>query len=206
MRMAVFLRAASRCSEKRSFCRTGCRFTNPHRELSLVARVVADRTYIFGLFQLTYAINHGRSSNPLLRRQDRDLLGPHDRRRVPFASQRFGLRSIEAHAKVEGPFGGGKPIGLLFCTRALVLKIKVERTVRTVLEWHPAADGETVQAVSDLKAVLVVEGDRPESVHRRDGRFVEVDRVLVRTVERFARFVAKVQWVNRILGQVRAEA
>jgi hypothetical protein len=33
--------------------------------------------------------------------------------------------------------------------------IKVERSVRTVLEWHPVADGEPVQAVSDLKAVLV---------------------------------------------------
>src|ERR1700680_3434267 len=84
-----------------------------HRELSMVARVVADRTYIFGLFQLTYAINHGRSSNPLLRRQDRDLLDPHDRRRVPFASQRFRLRSVEAQAKVEGPFGSRKPVGFL---------------------------------------------------------------------------------------------
>jgi hypothetical protein len=27
--------------------------------------------------------------------------GPHDRRRVPFASQRFGLRSIEAQAKAS---------------------------------------------------------------------------------------------------------
>jgi hypothetical protein len=63
------------------------------------------------------------SSNPLLRRQDRDLLGPHDRRRIPFAGQCFGLRSIEAQAKVEGPFGRRKPVGLLFCTWALVLKI-----------------------------------------------------------------------------------
>src|SRR5271165_4190771 len=99
---------------------------------------------------------------PLLRRQRRDLLDPHDRRRIPFAGQRFGLRSIEAHAKVEGPFGSGKPIGLFFCTWVLVLKIKVERPVRTVLERHPAADGETVQAVSDLIALLVVKCDRPE--------------------------------------------
>jgi hypothetical protein len=97
-------------------------------------RTVADRTYIFGLFQLTYAINHGRSSNPLLRRQDRDLLGPHYRRRIPFASQRFGLRSIEAQAKVEGPFGSRKPVAFLFRTWTLVLKIKVERALRIVLE------------------------------------------------------------------------
>jgi len=127
-------------------------------------------------------MNHGRSSNPLLRRQDRDLLGLHDRWRIPFASQRFGLRSIEAHGQIKGPFGSRKPVGFLVCTWALVLKIKVERPVRTVLERHPATDGKTVQAVSDLKAVLVVECDRPEGVHGRDGRFVEVNRVLVRTV------------------------
>ena len=87
------------------------------------------------------------SSNPLLRRQYRNLLDPHDRRRIPFAGQRFGLRSIDAHAKVEGPFGSRKPIGLLFCTWALVLKIKVERSVWTVLERPPATDGETVQTI-----------------------------------------------------------
>src|ERR1700730_2784002 len=142
----------------------------------------------------------------LLRRQRWDLLDPHDRRRIPFAGQRFGLRSIEAQAEVEGPFGGGKPISLLVCSWALILEIKVERPVWSVLKWHPATDGKTVQAVSDLKAVLVVECDRPESVRRRDGRFVEVDRELVRSVERFARLVAQIEWVNRILGQVRAEA
>src|SRR5580704_8068036 len=63
------------------------------------------------------------SSNPLLSRQDLDLLTPHDRRWIPFAGQCSGLRSIEAQAKVEGPFGRRKPVGLLFCTWALVLKI-----------------------------------------------------------------------------------
>src|SRR5580704_4419635 len=134
----------------------------------------------------------------LLRRQDRDLLGLDDRWRVPFASQRFGLRSIEAQAKVEGPFGSRKPVGFLFCTWTLILKIKIERPVRTVLEWHPATDGETVQAVSDLKTFLVVERDRPKSVHRRDGRFFEVNRVLVRAVECFARLIAQIERVNRI--------
>jgi hypothetical protein len=54
-----------------------------------LANTAADRTYIFGLFQLTYAISHGSSSNPLLRRQDRDFLDLHDWRRVPLSSQRF---------------------------------------------------------------------------------------------------------------------
>jgi hypothetical protein len=94
--------------------------------------------------------------------------------------------------RLKGPFGSRKPIGLLFCIWALVLKIKVERSVWTVLERHPATDGETVQTIGYLKAFLVVECDRSERVHRRDGRFVEVDRVLVRTVERFARLIAKI--------------
>ncbi len=130
----------------------------------------------------------------------RDLLGPHDRRRVPFSSQRFGFRSREAHAKVEWPFGGRKPVGFLSCTWALVLKIKIERPVPIVLEWHPATDGETVQAVSDLKAFLVVECDRPESIHRRDGRLVEVNRILVCTVERFARLEKRKKFSQYVAG------
>ena len=122
------------------------------------------------------SIEETRPLEPLLRRQGRKPLNLHDWRRIPFASQRFRLRSIEAHAEVEGPLGSGKPVGLLFCTWALVLEIKVERPIRIVLEWHPAADGKTVQAVSDLVAFLVVECDRPESVRRWDGSFVEVDR------------------------------
>ena len=101
-------------------------------------------------------------SYPLLRRQGRDLLGPHDRRRIPFSSKRFDFGAYRRMAEVEGPFGSRKPIGLLFRTRALVLKIKIERPVRIVLEWHPAADGETVQVVGDLKALPVVECDLDE--------------------------------------------
>ena len=49
-------------------------------------------------------------SYPLLRRQGRDFLGLHDRRRIPFSSKRFGLRSIEAQAEVEGPLGAGSQL------------------------------------------------------------------------------------------------
>ena len=75
-----------------------------------------------------------------------------------------------------------------------------------MLEWHPAAHGETVQVVRHLKALLVIECDRPEGVGRRRGSFIEVNRILGRAVEWFARVVAQVQWVDRILRQVRAEA
>src|SRR4029077_173804 len=142
----------------------------------------------------------------LLRRQRRDRVGLHDHWWIPLTGQRIRLRSIEAQAKIKGPFGSRKPISFLFRTWALVLKIEVERPVRIELEWHPAADCKTVQVVSYLKALLVVECYRPESVHRRDGRFIEVNRILVRAVERFARFVAQIERVNRILGQVRAES
>lgn len=50
---------------------------------------------------------------PLLRYQAREFLNPHDWRRVPFAGQRFGLRSIEAHGQVEGPFGAGSQLASL---------------------------------------------------------------------------------------------
>ena len=68
----------------------------------------------------------GAFRQPLLCYQGRELLNPRHRRRVPFAGQRFGLRSIEAHGQVEGPLRSRKPVGFFACTRALVLEIKVE--------------------------------------------------------------------------------
>ena len=41
---------------------------------------------------------------------------------------------------------------------------------------------------------------------RREVDFLEVNHVFVRAVERFAGLIAKIHWINRILGQVRAEA
>jgi hypothetical protein len=123
---------------------------------------------------------------------------------LPVSASDFG--ALEAKTKIKGPFGSRKPISFLFRTWALVLKIEVERSVRIELEWHPAADGKTVQAVSYLEALLVVECYRPESVHRRDSRLIEVNCLFVRAVERFARLVAQIERVNRILRQVRTES
>src|SRR5215469_2692194 len=149
-------------------------------------------------------VSLGRSATTMLSKA-RAFLDPDHRRRVPFASQCFGLRSVDAHSEIERSFGNWKPVGLFFCSGAPILKIKVERPVRVVGEWHPTADGKAVQAVGDLKAFVVVERNRPKGVRRRGSAFIEVDFVVVCTVKRFARLVAKVKRINRILGQVRAE-
>ena len=81
--------------------------------------------------------------------------------------------------RLNRPFRRGQPVPLLVLARALILEIQVERTVRVVLERHPTADCESIEAVRDLEAVPVIERDRPEGVHGRDGGFVEVDRVVV---------------------------
>jgi hypothetical protein len=54
--------------------------------------------------------------------------------------------------------------------------------------------------------VVVIERDRPEGTGRWRAAFVEVDRVLVRSVERFAGFVDQIEGVDRILGKIRAKA
>jgi hypothetical protein len=69
------------------------------------------------------------------------------------ASDLGAYRRIQS---VKRSFGSREPVSLLVCTRTLVLKIKVERPVWIVLEWHPTADGEPVQAVADLKTLLII--------------------------------------------------
>ena len=73
-------------------------------------------------------------------------------------------------------------------------------------EWHPTADCETVQAVSDLKAFGVIKGNRPEGAHWRGSAFLKMDCVLVCAVKWFAGLVTEIVRVNRILWQVRAKA
>jgi hypothetical protein len=79
-------------------------------------------------------------------------------RKAVFVSVRCAR--AEAHAKIERPSGSRKPVSLFVCAWALVLRIKIERPVRVVLEWHPATGGETVQAARNLKAFLVVDRRR----------------------------------------------
>ena len=129
-----------------------------------------------------------------------------DRRRVPLAGERFGLRGVQPHSQIERPLRRGKPVSLFVRPRAFVLEVKVERAVRVVFERHPATHRKAIEAVCHLKAVTVVERDRPKGIHRRRSALVEMDRVLACAVERLAGFVGEVEWVDRIFRQVRAEA
>src|SRR5262245_16345858 len=80
--------------------------------------------------------------------QHRRSLILHDRWGVPFAGQGLALRGIEAHSQIEGPLRCGQPVGLLAGARTVVLEVQVERTIRVVRKWHPAADGEAVETVA----------------------------------------------------------
>src|SRR3954453_17491969 len=64
-----------------------------------------------------------------LRRQAWKRLHLRDRRRVPFADEHLGFRSVHAHQQVERRLGGRQPVGLLVLSGALVLKIEIERAV-----------------------------------------------------------------------------
>src|SRR4029450_12130299 len=87
-----------------------------------------------------------------LRLHHRRRLVLYDRRGGPFAGQGLALRGIEAGGQMEGPLRGGQPVGLLASTRTVVLEVQVERTIRVVLKWHPAADGEAVGTVGHREA------------------------------------------------------
>src|SRR5882672_6104295 len=72
----------------------------------------------------------------LLDGQTRQALHPCDRRRAPFTGERLGLWTIEPHGQVERGLRRGKPIGFLVLSRALVLKIDIERAIGVGLERH----------------------------------------------------------------------
>src|SRR5215472_3457820 len=96
----------------------------------------------------------------LLRRRKCDRLSffRHGRR-VPLPRQSIALRCIEPHGEVERAFRRGQPVRFPVGTWAFVPEIEIERTVRIVLERHPTADSEAVEAVRDLIALLVAERD-----------------------------------------------
>src|SRR5580693_7878087 len=90
-----------------------------------------------------------------------------DRWRVPLSGQRLRSRGVEAHQYVKRPFWRGKPVCLLVRAGIFVLEIQVERPVPIVLEWHPTADGKSIDGIGDREAVVVIQRDRPEGI---DGR------------------------------------
>src|SRR5215469_11464916 len=99
-----------------------------------------------------------RVTSVLLATQSRERRA-RDRRRVPLAGK--GLRSgrIKAHQQIECAFRGWKPVGFLVRTRTFILEIKIERSVRVVLERHPTTDCEAIERVGNLKALTVIERD-----------------------------------------------
>ena len=78
----------------------------------------------------------------------------HGRRRESICRS---VRTIEPHRQIDLPFGAGSQFhsapGLSFCM------YKSERCAGIVFVLHPTADGEAIEAVGNLKALGVVQGD-----------------------------------------------
>src|SRR5580704_400888 len=114
-----------------------------------------------------------------------------DGRRIPLASQGVGQRRVEPHRQIERSLRCWKPVRFLALARTVALKIKIERTVRVVVEGHPTAHCKSIQNIPNLEAIRVVKRERPECAHRRRRALLEVNRVLVRSIQRLAGFVGK---------------
>jgi hypothetical protein len=63
----------------------------------------------------------------LLSNQAWKTLRPHDRRWIPLAGERVGLRTIKAHGQIERSLRCGEPVDLFVRPWALVLEVEVER-------------------------------------------------------------------------------
>ena len=117
------------------------------------------------------------------------------------ARERVALGGIEAHRQVEGALRRRQPIRFLVRARALILEIKIERSVGVIGEWHPTRDGEPVQTVRHLKAFGVIQGDGPEGLHRRRGALVEMDHVVVGAIKRLASRICEIEGIDGVLGR-----
>src|SRR5258708_14590236 len=133
-------------------------------------------------------------------------LHPRDRRRIPPSGERLALGAIQAHGQIEPALWRRQPICFVVLAGALVLEIEVERSVSVVMERHPGTDRLPVEIVGISEPIRIVHGNGPESVYRRRGPFLEVDRVFVRSVERLAGLIGEIERIDRVFRQVRAEA
>src|SRR5262249_32514347 len=82
-----------------------------------------------------------------------------DRRRAPLACERLRSGRIKPHQQIECALWGWKPVTVLVGIGTFVLEIKIERSVRVVLERHPTTDCEAIERVRNLKALTVIERD-----------------------------------------------
>src|SRR5262245_39506229 len=82
-----------------------------------------------------------------------------DGRRVPAASEPLRLWAVETHGEIEWPLRCREPVGFLVLARAFILEIEVQGAIGIIVEWHPAAYCEAIEAVRDLEAVAIVERD-----------------------------------------------
>src|SRR5512143_4255120 len=85
-----------------------------------------------------------------------------ERGRRPGAIEGGGLRGVQPHGQVEGPGGSWQPVRLLVCARRVVLNVQIQRAVGVVGERIAVTECEPVQGVGHRKALVVVQGYRPE--------------------------------------------
>src|SRR5262249_32639847 len=100
--------------------------------------------------------------------------------RHPPAVPDLAAPGVEAHGQVEPALPGGQPVRLLLRAGGFLLDVQVERAVVVVFELVAVADGEALQRVRDLVALLVVKGHRPEGLGRGQLALVEMQHVAVR--------------------------
>ena len=115
------------------------------------------------------------------------------------AGERFRFRRVDAQSEVERPLWRRKPVRLFVGPRTFTLEVQVERSVGVIPEWHPTADRKPIEGVGNLEAFGVIKCDGPEGVRGWRVALVEMQRVLVCTVEWFPRIVRQIDRVYCIL-------
>ena len=139
--------------------------------------------------------------------RDPHLVGPPYRRRNPVAVDYFLTRRIEAHDQRKGlARADGEPICLFFLSRRFGLDQKIDRAVAVGGEIAAVAERLALKRVGDEIAIFVIGCHGPETVDWRELAFVEVQHVVVGSVERVTIPVGGERRVDGVLRQIFAKA
>ena len=135
------------------------------------------------------------------------LVGPPYRRRGPVTIEYLLTRRIKAHEQCKGLVRADwEPICLFFLSRRFGLDQKIDRAVAVGGEIAAVAERLALKRVGDEIAILVIGCHGPENVDWRELALIEVQHVVIGSVERVTILVCGECRVDRVLRQILAEA
>src|SRR5262249_14915041 len=131
--------------------------------------------------------------------------GRHHRRRSPGALHDLLLRPEHTQGQVETCIGRRQPVAFFIGAGRIVLDVEIKRAIAIELQRVAIADGKALDGVGGKVAVIVVEGERPERLDRRQLAFFEVHTVALSALQGPAGGILQTRKVSRVFRRQNAQ-